>query len=108
MQHQIFENLKEVLPRRYQHTMGLVDKQMTEALRHRMLAAMGGNEYDIPLLDKCLDVVEQLKLQADYITGELRETLDEQKKKLDEQNREAALADPLVHIESEDTDIDAE
>lgn len=26
IQHQIFENLKEVLPRRYQHTLGLTDK----------------------------------------------------------------------------------
>lgn len=58
MQHQIFENLKEVLPRRYQHTLGLVDKQMTEALRGRMLAAMSGNKHMVPLLDKCLEVVE--------------------------------------------------
>ena len=45
IQHQIFENLREVLPRRYQHMLGLTDKTMTEALRERMLAAMGGGSH---------------------------------------------------------------
>ena len=76
LQHQVFENMKEVLPRRYQHTLGLVDKNMTEALRGRMMAAMGGNKALTPLLDECLKVVEQLKLQADVITGEHKKKLE--------------------------------
>ena len=62
IQHQIFENMREVLPRRYQHTLGLVDKQMTESLRSRLLASMGGNKELQPLLDKCLYVIRELGL----------------------------------------------
>lgn len=73
-----------------------------------MLASMGGNESMEPLLDKCLAVVHELGLQADVISGEHRARLDAQRAEIEEQERQARMADPLAHVESEDTDIDAE
>lgn len=66
LQHQITETMKECLPRKGKYLLGVVDQQMQTQLRERMFA-----DVNYPDLKKrCLDVITQLKLDADILVEE--------------------------------------
>ena len=66
LQHQITETMKECLPRKGKYMLGVVDLQMQQQLRERMFA-----DVNHPNLKKrCLDVITQLKLDADTLITE--------------------------------------
>lgn len=62
-QHQITETIKECLPRRGKYILAMVDKQMCEQLRSRLFMDVKDGNFK----NLCLDVIEQLKLEADIL-----------------------------------------
>ena len=65
-QHQIWETMKECLPRKGKHILGVVNTQMAEKLRERMFTDTGVGTTDFE--EKCLAVVRHLKLEAEILT----------------------------------------
>lgn len=54
---------------------------MSESLRERMFADLGVDPDNMVLVEKCVEVVKKLKLEADVLTGKFRENFNEDEKK---------------------------
>jgi len=73
LQHQISETIRECLPRRGKYLLGIVDQQMCNQLRERMFTDVGSPD----LKERCLDVIKELKLEADVLTEGNLKTIGE-------------------------------
>ena len=73
LQHQISETIKECLPRRGKYLLGVVDQQMCNQLRERMFSDIGSPD----LKERCLDVIRELKLEADILMQENHKNIGE-------------------------------
>ena len=66
LQHQITETIKECLSRKGKYLLGVVDNLMCNELRERVFKDVG-----VPQLqERCLEVIEKLKLEAKILTEE--------------------------------------
>lgn len=66
IQHQITETVKDSLEPRGKYMLGVADQLMTNKFRERVFVDVGKPD----LQEKCLSVIEALKLQADNLTEE--------------------------------------
>ena len=111
IQHQSQETVKEVLPRKGRHLLGLVTKHMSDALRERMFTDIGVDTENTVLQEKCLDVIKELKFEAEILTGEFRAKLEDEvlEEKKQEMNLRKALQGDLVKSDKLDAgDADSE
>lgn len=64
IQHQITETVKECLSTKGQYLLGVVDNLMCNEYRERVFLDVGNSD----LKEKCLDVLKQLKIDAEILT----------------------------------------
>lgn len=76
-QHQIEETMKQCLPKKGKFMLALTTNQMTDHLRKRMFTDIKTDQ----MMDKCLKVVRELKLDADILTIQNLKHADEEFKK---------------------------
>lgn len=73
VQHQITETVKNSLSEKGQHTLAIVDLLMCEQLRDRVFQDVGHPGMQ----RKCLEILQQLKLDAQILSKEREERLSE-------------------------------
>ena len=69
--------------------LGFATKHMSDSLRERMFADLGVDPDNMVLVEKCVEIVKKLKLEADVLTGKFREKFDEDELKMRKAEEEA-------------------
>ena len=79
LQHQITETLKDCLPRNGKYILGIADSLVCNQLRERIFTDIGRPE----LKERCLELIARLKIDAEILTKENKQTINEAKNKYD-------------------------
>lgn len=110
MQHQITETIKECLPKRGKYILAMVDKQMCEQLRERIFA---DTKTHGDLQARCLDVIAELKLEAEILEEKNNKLIDEVKERWNQEepasrNSQSGVPSELAQIGTQVDQFDEE